>query len=52
MARDFGSAENAEIAGILCVFPNFSTGRMGQKTCHSAADELFRGSLGVRSLST
>ena len=45
MARDFGSAESTEIAGILCVFPNFGTARMEQKTRHPAADELFRGSL-------
>ena len=31
MARDFGSAESTEIAGILCVFPNFGTARMGAK---------------------
>ena len=47
MARDFGSAESTEIAGILCVFPNFGTARMGQKTRHPAVAELFRGSLGV-----
>ena len=34
-----------EIEGILCVFPNFRTARMGQKTRCSAADHLFRGSL-------
>ena len=45
MARDFGSAESTEIAGILCVFPNFGTARMGQKTRHPAVAELFRGSL-------
>ena len=45
MARDFGSAESTKIAGILCVFPNFGTARMGQKTRHPVAAELFRGSL-------
>ena len=49
MARDLGSAESIKIVGILCVFPNFSTARMGQKTRHSAADELFRGSLDMKS---
>ena len=49
MARDFGSAESTEIAGILCVFPNFGTARMGQKTRHPAVAELFRGSLVARS---
>ena len=34
VARDSDSAESAEIAGILFVFPNFSTERMGQKTRH------------------
>ena len=45
MARDFGSAESTEIVGILCVFPNFGTARMGQKTRHPAVAELFRGSI-------
>ena len=44
VARDFGSGESTEIAGILFVFPNFSTARMGQKARHPAAAGLFRGS--------
>ena len=42
MARDIGSADSTEIVGILYVFPNFSTERMGRKARHSAAAELFK----------
>ena len=49
-ARDFGSAESAEIGGILYVFPNFSTARMGQKTRRSAVADLFRGSLTITAI--
>ena len=50
VARDFGSAESTEIAGILCVFPNFGTARMGQKTRHPAVAELFRGSFDYKKM--
>ena len=49
-ARDFDSAKSTENAGILCVFPIFSTAWMGQKIRCSAADDLFRGSLKKRCL--
>ena len=44
-ARDFDAAEGSEIGGILGVFPNFRTARMGQKIRRPAADDLFRVSL-------
>ena len=46
-AEDFGQVESLKIAGILYVFPNFQTARIGQKIRFSAVAELFRGSLGA-----
>ena len=40
-AEDFGQVESLKIAGILYVFPNFQTARLGQKIRCSAANDLF-----------
>ncbi|MGM9550278.1 MAG: helix-turn-helix domain-containing protein [Faecousia sp.] len=45
MARDFVTDESVKNEGILDVFLVFNTARMWQKIRHSAADDLFRGSL-------
>ena len=45
----FVSGESLGNGGILDVFPVFQTVRMGQKIRCSAADDLFRDSLGIKS---
>lgn len=42
----FWLSRKYQTPGILCVFLGFGTARMGQKTRRSAADDLFRASLG------
>lgn len=44
-AIDFGLFESSKIAGMLYVFPDFQTARIGQKIGFSAEAELFRGSI-------
>ena len=46
-ARDFGTSESMENAGILDVFPIFHTARLGQKIRRSPLSPLCGVALGI-----